>query len=153
MIIRPYRYADESKVISLVEEVYRNHIDPDFSHEGRRYWLDDLYDGGLQLSLHHSDILLAEIEGEIVGVFRLQMHHRVTMLYVKTSMQRRGIGKMLLEEGIKIAKENGVKKINLISSMYAVPFYHYCGFKRVGQVYDEYGIVSQNMMMKLEAER
>lgn len=68
-----------------------------------------------------------------MGVCRIQFNDeeiaQVRFMGVSESARGEGIGRLLLMEAEKIARENGRKKIILQARDYAVKFYENCGYK------------------------
>jgi GNAT superfamily N-acetyltransferase len=74
-------------------------------------------------------ILVAEEDGEIVGVLRGK-NERLHSLFVREDHHRRGIGRRLMEKFERECIAQGARKITLAATLYAVPFYQALGYKR-----------------------
>jgi histone acetyltransferase (RNA polymerase elongator complex component) len=77
--------------------------------------------------------VLVAVQGKkIVGVAGLK-GNEVKNFFVRLPFHYQGIGKRLLEEIEKIAKEKEREKIWVASSLYATGFYEKAGFKETGK--------------------
>lgn len=74
-------------------------------------------------------VLVAEAEGEIVGVLRGR-RERLASLFVRGDRHRQGIGQRLVERFEQVYRGQGVTVIRVASTHYAVPFYLKMGYKR-----------------------
>jgi amino-acid N-acetyltransferase len=77
-----------------------------------------------------SNFFVAEFEGEIVGCAALEIYSRklaeVRSLAVSTTMQGRGVGKMLVEACVDLAREKNILEVMAITS--SDGFFKSCGF-------------------------
>ncbi len=74
-------------------------------------------------------VLVAEVEGEIVGVLRGR-RERLASLFVKGDHHRQGIGRRLVEHFEQRSQDQGVRVIRVAATLYGVPFYLAMGYKR-----------------------
>jgi GNAT superfamily N-acetyltransferase len=74
-------------------------------------------------------VLVAEVEGEIVGVLRGR-RERLASLFVRGDHHRQGIGRRLVERFEQTCRGQGVTVIRVAATHYAVPFYLKMGYKR-----------------------
>ena len=91
--------------------------------------------------------------GCILGCLMLTPHDdgEVQMLQVavKPEMQGTGLGRALVEEGERKARELGFTRMMLHARDKAIGFYERLGYTREGGLFTEVGIVHQQMMKKL----
>lgn len=81
--------------------------------------------------------LLAYVRVVPAGV----VHEDVTIGRVISLRRRCGLASRLLEEGVRVAKENfGARKIHIGAQTYARPLYEKAGFSQCGEPYLEDGI-------------
>jgi N-acetylglutamate synthase-like GNAT family acetyltransferase len=93
-----------------------------------RFYAERRYGGGIG---QEDAVLLAECNGELVGVVRLTAEGGVVVLrgmQVHPKFQRQGIGKRLLRN---VAQELGVKDCFCIPYAHLVRFYHGIGFELI----------------------
>lgn len=80
-------------------------------------------------SIAHSAFFVAELDGELVGFSHLDLESgEVHAVYVRPDRLRRGIGALLLVAVEAAAREAGLERIALRSSLNAVRFYEAQGF-------------------------
>jgi GNAT superfamily N-acetyltransferase len=120
---------------------------------GTGHWSSAVTERGVLHSLKHSRVLLAQHESDIVGVLRLAtkkpwvidpayFHAVRRPLYladmaVKPTVQRQGVGRRLLLEGIAAARKWPADAIRLDAydaDAGGGSFYLRCGFREVGRV-------------------
>jgi len=74
-------------------------------------------------------VWVAEERGKIVGVLRGRMD-RLGSLFVVKSHHYQGVGRLLVERFEEKIIERDGKVIRVVSSLYAVPFYEWLGYKK-----------------------
>ncbi|MBR2646737.1 MAG: GNAT family N-acetyltransferase [Clostridia bacterium] len=84
-------------------------------------------------------------EGNIVGYLRVvdkdKRLDEVSIGRVISLKRRQGVGSILMQAGIRVAKEKfGAKKIKIGAQVYAIPFYERSGFRVISKEYLEDGI-------------
>ncbi|MBD7983819.1 GNAT family N-acetyltransferase [Sporosarcina sp. Sa2YVA2] len=115
-------------------------------HESPPYDLLLLADPSRQLIetyLADGECYIVEEKGEIIGVFVVVELHNETMeiknIAVREHMQGQGIGKKLVFDAIRIAKENGYATVEIgtgNSSIGQLALYQKCGFRITGVIQD-----------------
>jgi len=74
--------------------------------------------------------LIAELDGEPVGIAALVVERsELRACYVSPEAARRGCGSALVKEIERLAKENGITRLELASSLNAEPFYAAHGYE------------------------
>ncbi|MFO7698807.1 MAG: GNAT family N-acetyltransferase [Anaerolineae bacterium] len=84
---------------------------------------------GIAAAIRSATVLVAESEGEIVGVLRGRTE-RLASLFVRGDHQRRGIGRALVERFEAESRVQGVTVIRVAATVYGVPFYTALGYQR-----------------------
>lgn len=74
---------------------------------------------------------------------------QLLQMAVEGSLQGRGIGKMLVEHLLEIAKEKGIKEVYCHSRANAISFYEKLGFKIYSDYFEEVGIEHIKMKKSL----
>jgi GNAT superfamily N-acetyltransferase len=76
-------------------------------------------------------ILVAELEGRLVGAAEVRDFNHLSLLFVEHQSQRNGIGRMLFLEVLRICREHNplLKAITVHSSPNAVEAYERLGFR------------------------
>ncbi len=103
-------------------------------------------------------VLVAEEDGKIVGVLRggRKDQGRIVLqsLFVRSSCQRRGIGRRLVTRFERAYARQGATVFRVVSTLYGVPFYTALGYKRstgirTGMSFEGTGFPIQPMRKKL----
>ena len=80
------------------------------------------------------DFLVAEGDGEILGFgFVDRYRAEVEAIFVGPEFSRRGIGSELLARLETIARQAGLQRLTLSSSLNAVRFYQAAGYQAIGE--------------------
>lgn len=106
---------------------------------------------GLDEKAYH--VFLKE-EDKIVAYLRVldkgDKFDEVSVGRVISLKRRSGVGTLLMQEGLKVAKEKfGAKAVKVGAQVYAKPFYESVGFKQISDEYDEDGIPHIYMLCNL----
>ena len=113
------------------------------AHLAKRHWgypLEwmDLWRDGLTISpdyIDEHDALVAEIDGEIVGVCVLELQGdrgRLEHVWIHPMHQRKRIGQSLVSTALAAAAKAGVAVVDVLSDPYAEAFYARLGARKVG---------------------
>ena len=100
-------------------------------------WAARITDESVQRFLQNPDReirLLGELDGEIVGIGALVVHkNELRACYVIPEAARRGVGTALVTEIERTARDHGLARLDLESSINAEPFYTALGYTVVGR--------------------
>jgi predicted GNAT family N-acyltransferase len=88
-------------------------------------------------------------EGKAVGTGRLFPDGRIGRMAVVREWRRQGVGAELLEALIAEARRRALPEVTLSAQLQAAEFYRSHGFRAEGKVYQEAGILHQNMRLPL----
>ncbi|NUM31307.1 MAG: GNAT family N-acetyltransferase [Bacteroidetes bacterium] len=87
---------------------------------------------------------IASFKNKIIGVLLLKPLNydivKMRQVAVKKTLQKKGIGKKLVEFAEKWAKENKFSKIELNARLTSIDFYSKNNYKTIGSQFDEVGI-------------
>jgi GNAT superfamily N-acetyltransferase len=91
--------------------------------------------------------LVAEADGELVGVLVMGEPAQMTMLFVRPDRLRTGIGRALWAEAQRWldAQRPSLATIELNASLFAVPFYRAMGFYPISPIYENEGACAVRM--------
>ena len=78
------------------------------------------------------ETLVAEGDGEVVGVGQLNASGELTLCYVRPDMQGSGVGSLMLSFLEKAATDRGLDRITLTSTSTAYTFYQRHGYRVSG---------------------
>jgi N-acetylglutamate synthase-like GNAT family acetyltransferase len=89
------------------------------------------------------DVFVLEQDGAVVGFSAIQSREDGDMeldaLFVEPGIQRRGIGKRLVEHCAEIARSKGSTTLHVIGNPHAKQFYLACGFSIIGSFQTRFG--------------
>lgn len=88
-------------------------------------------------------VFVLEQDGAIVGFSAILPRDdgdtELDALFVEPSIQRRGIGRRLIEHSAEVARARGSKALHVVGNEHAKPFYLACGFDIVGTFETRFG--------------
>lgn len=97
-------------------------------------------------SLHFVAVKAEEVVGCVVLYLESGIERaRLMQMAVDESMQRQGVGKLLIELLLSTAKARGIKEVTCHARSDAVQFYLKVNFEIVGEPFDEVGVEHFNM--------
>lgn len=147
--IRPYRESDADAVGRLIADTF-SRFNLAFANDDQRALLlgpfthagspDPAHRTAIAEVIGSPIVLVAEDEGEVVGVLRGRSE-RLASLFVSGEHHRRGIGRQLVAAFEVDRARSGDAVIRLAATLYAVPFYTALGYRRttgvrVGRSFD-----------------
>jgi GNAT superfamily N-acetyltransferase len=141
--IRAMEPGEEKEACLLVREVFHGSVAPLYSQEGidefLRYVDPDLM--AKRAAVNHLT-LIAECEGDLVGLIEVRDFNHVSLLFVASGCQGKGIGKQLFHEAMQIIRGNKARpyEVTVHSSPNAVTAYERLGFCAEGGEKVEHGI-------------
>jgi len=127
--------GEEEAVSELISRTFRRHIAPGYSDEGVREFLSYIEPSAMRnRSGNHSTLVTTVREvivGVIVGVIEVRDHDHISLLFVDSSFQRRGIAGELLDCALAISRRERpeLETVSVHSSPNAVPAYKSLGFR------------------------
>ena len=94
--------------------------------------------------------LFLRSEGELAGYLRLiPMPIRIGRVAVASHFRRRGLGRRLMEEGLRFCGESyPAQDIVLAAQLNLVPFYSSFGFAVISEPYEDFGVMHVEMRMR-----
>lgn len=149
-----YRFmkpGEESKICSLVENVFNELVAPDYGPEGiNEFFRFADPDALAGRSGQGQVVVVAEQGTEIAGVIEILNHDHIAMLFV--SRRGKGIAKKLAGMAIETCRRRrpGLSRITVNASTYAVPVYQRMGFDSTGPKQEKNGIVFVPMACTLK---
>jgi GNAT superfamily N-acetyltransferase len=87
-------------------------------------------------------VFVSEWEGAIVGFAvepRADGESELDALFVEPHMQRRGIGRLLIEHCVEVARKRGSTALHVVGNAHAKSFYAACGFEVIGTTETRFG--------------
>lgn len=136
--LRAYRESDAESIGRLIADTYGEFNLGFASPEEKAKLLgpfhfarssDAAHRTAIAQAIRASMVLIAEDDGEIVGVLRGRTE-RIQSLFVRGDYHRRGVGRELVSQFEQECIRQGVRTIRVASTLLAVPFYLAMGYKR-----------------------
>ena len=90
-----------------------------------------------------------DVDGKAIGTGRLLPDGRIGRMAVVPEWRRRGVGAEILAALIDEARKRGHQEVALSAQLQAAEFYREHGFVAEGKVYEEAGILHQQMRKAL----
>jgi putative acetyltransferase len=134
--------ADEGRTyLEIVNRAIRALATASYPPEVIDAWAVAITDESVRALMINADKeirLIAELDGTPVGIGALVVaHSELRACYVAPEGARRGCGSALVAEIERIARENGLTRLELVASINAEPFYAshgYCATERCEHV-------------------
>ncbi len=143
--IRPARPDDLAAISAICMAAFHEAVAPSLSAQGVATFTQvaaaDAFAERLQGDNH---ILVAEQDGDIVGVIELKEGRHLAMLFVAPACQGQGIGHALLQA---VLPQLRTPAMSLRASLNAVPTYQRYGFVIDGEVGEFNGLVYQPLSL------
>jgi predicted GNAT family N-acyltransferase len=93
--------------------------------------------------------LAVDDEGQAIGCGRLLPDGHIGRMAVRAPWRGRGVGQMILDVLIQLARQRGDARVVLNAQTQAMPFYARAGFVASGPEFDEAGIPHREMALAL----
>ena len=143
--IRPARPDDLAAISAICMAAFHEAVAPSLSAQGVATFTQvaaaDAFAERLQGDNH---ILVAEQDGDIVGVIELKEGRHLAMLFVDPACQGQGIGHALLQA---VLPQLRAPAMSVRASLNAVPTYQRYGFVIDGEVGEFNGLVYQPLSL------
>ncbi len=150
LVYRSMKPGEEEAVANLAERVFSQFVAPDYSDEGVREFLRYAAPDQISQRLQAGHFLLvAEEQGELVGLIEMRHCEHVAMLFV--ARQGRGVGRELVHRAIARCRRDssGIARVTVHSAPGAVEIYAHLGFQTAGPEQTENGIRFVPMTLEL----
>lgn len=133
--IRWARPQEWNPTMSMVWDTFMKFEGEDYSAEGIRNFYDFITDEKLYQSFLKGkyQMMVALEEGRVVGMASVRNRNHLSLLFVKDTHHRRGIGRQLLECFCRyLSTELGERSMTVQAAPYALDFYRRTGFRETG---------------------
>lgn len=130
VLVRPAAIEEWENAMGLAWKTFLKFEGNDYEPEGIKNFQDFITDQSLRKMFLAGEYILygAFYRGEIVGVVSLRNKEHISLLFVDEAFHKMGIGKKLINQMQRVAKDLGCYRLTVNSSPYAVGFYHKVGF-------------------------
>jgi catechol 2,3-dioxygenase-like lactoylglutathione lyase family enzyme/predicted N-acetyltransferase YhbS len=143
--------GEEDAVCQLITRVFDEFVAPDFGEDGiQEFYRYANPESLAQHAKRDHDILVAEEEGQIVGMIAMRKQTHVALLFVER--RGRGIARELLRQAMDACRQAAPEttRITVHSSPYALPVYLRLGFEVSGPEKTVHGIRFVPMHLRLD---
>jgi putative acetyltransferase len=133
IVVRPLR-DDEGRIyLDIVNSAIRGLAVSHYPPEAIQGWVVPVTDESvrdLMLNTDHEIRLVAELDGKPIGIGALVVERsELRACYVSPQAARKGCGSALVREIERLARENGLTRLELAASINAEPFYASHGYE------------------------
>ncbi len=142
MLIRKLLEKDLPAALELVWTVFLRFEAPEYTQEGIDVFRDFI-DPETMKRMADAGVLRfwGAFEGErVVGVIAIRGLSHISLLFVDSDHQRKGIARALFDEACKLAASEDVREVTVNSSPYALGFYQTLGFVPLSPEQEKQGI-------------
>lgn len=138
-------YRDEwQDAMALTWKTFLKYEACDYSEEGIKSFNDFITDSTLyRMFLVGSYQMFAAFDKKrLIGIITVRAGSHISLLFVDEEYQKRGVGRALMCHLCNyLLTEEGIGRITVNSSPYAVGFYHKMGFRDLGPEREQDGIL------------
>jgi putative acetyltransferase len=131
--VRPLRAGEGRIYLEIVNSAIRGLASGHYSPEAINGWVVPITDESIRDLMLNSDReirLVAELDGRVVGIGAMILERsELRACYVSPQAARRGCGSALVREIERIARENGLARLELAASLNAESFYAALGYE------------------------
>lgn len=152
--IRSMYPGEETSVSDLIVRTFQRDIAPHYVEEGIREFLSYVTPEAILSRQAQNHVALVAIQdAQLVGMLELREYSHVSLLFVEATRQRKGIGRHLMEEALRLCKIHhpGLSEITVNSSPNSVEAYKRFGFYATGKLQVKNGIAFVPMALSLES--
>ena len=143
MRIRPFRPEDAPDIMHLTGRCFEESIRPFYTEEGALLFYTYILPQQLcERAANGALLLVAEEDGNVIGVAELRDGNHLSMFFVEPEFQNSGIGRKLLEKLWGLAKklDHSIKGFTTYAAPGAVEAYRHLGFEATGAETLESGV-------------
>lgn len=153
MIVRMMENDDISSAVMLIREGYDKFVAHDYTPEGTVRFYEYASEEAISARLHSGAhfAMVAVSDGELIGIIEIRDFNHCSLFFVKSRFHGQGIGRWLFDEAVAYCHihKPDLRTMAVHSSPYAVPVYKRLGFRSIGTLQEENGIVYQPMICDL----
>ena len=138
--IEPFHNRDASEVSSLIRETLIKTNSDFYPEEVINFLYKEHSEEKIIEMSNTKDLFVVKQDSTVIGVGGLEDKY-IETVFIHPKYQNQGIGKAIMEKIESRAKEKGIDKVILNSSINAVPFYKKMGYKKQRKIEQEnYGV-------------
>ncbi len=155
-MVRCAYHSDWDKAMELAWATFKRFDAPDYSREGIENFYNFVTDDMLRKMFvaGNYQLFVATDQDKCVGMLSLRERKHISLLFVDADYQHNGIASALVNfVASYVLDEEGLDKLTVNSSPYAVGFYHKRGFKDTALQTTKDGIIFTPMELQLTKYR
>ena len=146
-MINIFSIGEESEISDLILRVFDQFVGFEYSETGRNHFRNYVRPESIIERYKIGNIMITyKNDNKITGFIEVRDNEHISLFFVDPDYHKRGIGKLLMQEVLKILKGK-TDIISVNSSKYAVPVYNSLGFKETGVLQEKDGIQFVPMIM------
>ncbi len=127
--LRPARPGEGQTLYDITKAAIHERATAHYSPAQIASWMSGR-DGALYEALIAAGFIIVAAEGDMLLGYVAAGSGEITRLFVRPDVAGQGLGRRLLERGIKMA---GPGEVRLNATLNAAPFYEHCGFTPLGR--------------------
>ena len=130
--IRPLMESEWDMAMQLAWDTFLIYEAPEYTKDGIKNFQDFIRDPRLREMFKKGDFQAAGAisENTVIGILGTRRQH-ISLLFVEPQYHHQGIATALLKSYFNAAKGQGIYRMTVNASPYAVPFYKKLGFKNI----------------------
>lgn len=140
--VRLMKAGEEESVFSLVLQVFGDFVAPEYSHQGAATFLNMISIDFFKENNSEKFTIVAEHKNRLVAMMSVIQCRHIALLFVDSDYQKKGIGRQLIQFGIRKCLEYSpaTNVISVSSTPNAQSFYERAGFVKKGEEKNENGM-------------
>jgi len=143
IVYSPFTNGEEYEISNLVKKVYDTFVAEESTAEGNNFFYEWISPAEIsERQNEKNSIIVAKYTNKIVGMIEIRDTNKISLLFVDTMFQKRGIARTLFETSEEICKKESPETAFFFvnSSIYSAPIYKKLGFKETGSLQHSNGI-------------
>jgi putative acetyltransferase len=129
LLIRKALKSDSQAIWKVHLDAIKNVCSSHYTPKQVNVWAGKIKPSSYLDSIESKEMFVAELDSKIVGFGQLNPGNgEIEAVYVSSTHLKMGVGQHLYQTLELIAKEKGIQRLSLISSLNAIEFYRRLGF-------------------------
>lgn len=151
MLIRDYQPSDSQALVKIFKQAILAIDERVYSSSQKHAWLGNHSDEFWQQRFDKTLPFIAVMDNRAVGFIEFVCTNEIGEIdcfYVEPNCQGQGVGKVLFEKVLSVAKENNLIQINVYASHIAKPFFEKQGFQTLQKnMVERSSVILENWLM------
>ncbi len=153
VVIKPLGMDEWDLATALIWRVFLRCNAPDLEQEGIESFLNFISDEHLKMfcRLEEFEMLGAYLGHRLVGAAMLRQKTHISLLFVDTTYQKKGIGRAFIRYFTALTKQRGGGSLTVNATPFAQQFYYRMGFQDAGPMEVKEGVRYYPMILSFGA--